>query len=580
MRRLCVAALALLTCAALSCGGDDEGPTGLTVGALQVTLSMTGEELDPDGCQVSVDGGSPEVITAGSSVSFTGLEAGSHSVLLDDVASNCTVAGPNPRSVSVAVGTTTPVTFGVTCSATTGSLVVDAVTTGESLDPDGYTVTLDGGASRELTVNGTVMFPDLAPGSHEVELGDVADNCTIADGGTRTVQVTAGSSTETTFSITCAVPVGNLVVTTATTGGDLDPDGYEILLDGVATGQSLAVNGDTITITGVTEGTHEVSLGNVAAWCSVAEPDPRSVTVVAGQTVQEAFSVGCDWTTRIAYTSCRWDAEELPHCNIYVMKPDGSESVKLTDVYVDSSYQEFASNPDWSPDGSRIAFSAGGDFMKSIYDVYVINADGTGLVKLTDHPSDVDQAEAEDPSWSPDGIRIAFVYVAEHIPYEAAGIWVMNADGTGQGNLTNLSGWDDDPAWSPDGSRIAFTYSDDIWVMDADGTGLISLTDHVAMDRYPAWSPDGTRIAFESDRDGDREIYVMNRDGTGLVKLTDHPGGDSFPSWSPDGSRITFTSTRDGNPDIWVMDADGTGLVRLTNNPGSDYHPDWSPVLD
>jgi probable HAF family extracellular repeat protein len=202
MRTLFAAALGLLTCAALSCGGDD-GLTGPTTGQLQVTLSMTGEELDPDGCQVSVDGGSPEVITAGSSVRFTGLEAGSHSVRLDDLASNCTVEGPNPRSVSVAAGTTTPVTFSVTCSATTGSIEVLLTMTGEYLDTDGGQVSVDGGDSRLLESESLVTFTSLAPGTHTVLLEDVAVNCTIEGQNPRTVEVEAGHAAQTTFSVTC-----------------------------------------------------------------------------------------------------------------------------------------------------------------------------------------------------------------------------------------------------------------------------------------------------------------------------------------------------------------------------------------
>ncbi len=118
-------------------------------------------------------------------------------------------------------------------------------------------------------------------------------------------------------------------------------------------------------------------------------------------------------------------------------------------------------------------------------------------------------------------------------------IYVMQADGTGLVQLTDHPGDDGWPAWSPDGRRIAFG-SDrdgdwDIYVMQADGTGLVQLTDHPGDDWWPAWSPDGRRIAFGSDRDGDRDIYVMQADGTGLVQLTDHPGDDWWPAWSPGG---------------------------------------------
>ncbi len=218
---------------------------------------------------------------------------------------------------------------------------------------------------------------------------------------------------------------------------------------------------------------------------------------------------------------------------------------------------------------ARIAFGSDRD---GDLDIYVMQADGTGLVQLTDHPGD-----AGFPAWSPDGRRIAFGSGRDG----DFDIYVMQADGTGLVQLTDHPGRDGWPAWSPDGRRIAFD-SDrdgdrDIYVMQADGTGLVQLTDHPGGDGWPAWSPDGRRIAFGSDRDGDWDIYVMQADGTGLVQLTDHPGRDGWPAWSPDGRRIAFDSDRDGDWDIYVMQADGTGLVQLTDHPGDDLLPAWSP---
>ncbi len=164
-------------------------------------------------------------------------------------------------------------------------------------------------------------------------------------------------------------------------------------------------------------------------------------------------------------------------------------------------------------------------------------------------------------------------------------IWSMNPDGSDRRNITNSAEDEWNPSWSPDGSRLAFV-SDraegnwDIYVINVDGSGLMRLTDHPARDSEPAWSPDGSTIAFVSRRDGHSEIYAMNADGSNQRNLSNHPNGDEAPAWSPDGRRIAFQSTRvDGwlNSDIFIMAADGTQQTNITNHPAPEEDPSWSP---
>ena len=162
-------------------------------------------------------------------------------------------------------------------------------------------------------------------------------------------------------------------------------------------------------------------------------------------------------------------------------------------------------------------------------------------------------------------------------------IYLMNADGSGQVNLTKNSAFDGFPAWSPDGTAIAFVSERgghrQIYVTGVDGSEATRLIDGGRIQYTPAWSPDGRKIAFLMNEasSGDRDVYVVNIDGSGLTNLSRHPGRDGHPSWSPDGQRIVFMSDRDGNPEIYVVGIDGLNLSRLTFNDISDNRPTWSP---
>lgn len=221
-------------------------------------------------------------------------------------------------------------------------------------------------------------------------------------------------------------------------------------------------------------------------------------------------------------------------------------------------------------------------------------------------------------TWSPDGRRIAFVTVclssrARPCDWRAE-LNVMNADGSGQRNLSREWGsalgppWGRVPAWSPDWRRIAFLQergskrgypnygrNSDIYVMNADGSGRRQLTRGPQTDGDPVWSPDGRKNAFVRVEGGLADIYVVNADGSGLRRLAHAiafrpmSGGPSLgwranPAWSPDGRRIAFASNRAGNYDIFVVNADGFvnpdggfGLRKLTRSRRNDRDPVWSP---
>src|SRR5205823_1861682 len=226
-------------------------PTGPTTGSLSVTTATSGgtEERGADGYTVTLDGTTSRAIGINASVTFTGLTPGSHSVVLSGVAGNCTVSGGTSRTVSVTAGSTASTSYSISCAPTgptTGSLSVTTATSGASgdLDPDGYTVTLDGTTSRAIGINASVTFTGLTAGCQSVVRCGVAGNCTVSGGTSRTVSVTAGSTASTSYSVSCAPSspgTGSLTVTTATSGasGDLDPDGYTVSVDGGAASQPI-----------------------------------------------------------------------------------------------------------------------------------------------------------------------------------------------------------------------------------------------------------------------------------------------------------------------------------------------------
>jgi TolB protein len=314
-------------------------------------------------------------------------------------------------------------------------------------------------------------------------------------------------------------------------------------------------------------------------------------------TVRDLFSaerrtpIAATWSPdgrRIAFVTicCRSIVE------VNVMNADGGGQRKLSG---DGGFETGLWQPVWSPDGRRIAFVRGRGAHKygnaeRDSDIYLANADGSGRRRLTLSPQ-----RDGDPVWSPDGRRLAFVRVRYGVGDRLLGfgdIYLVNADGSGLRRLVRAIsplvrmpggptwGFSANPAWSPDGRRIAFVSnrdgSDDIFVVNADGSGLRNLTRSRGNDHDPVWSPDGRVIAFQGRRARpseleravcrghcDREeIYAVNADGSGLRRLTRNWKTDSASAWSPDGRKVLFL--RAGHPDVWVMNADGSGQRKLT----------------
>ena len=204
-------------------------------------------------------------------------------------------------------------------------------------------------------------------------------------------------------------------------------------------------------------------------------------------------------------------------------------------------------------------------------EIYVMNADGSGVQRLTNEPHD-----DRYPSWSPDGSKILFVSNRDG----DSEIFVMNTDGSNPTQLTNNAAGDDQPRFSSDGTKIAFTSNRDdaapsspssaweIYSINADGSAATRLTTDQGLSEWPMYSKDGSKIVFDGARVGNEQIFVMNADGSGITRLTNDLMSDFLPAWSPDQSHILFNGYT-SHYEIYQMKADGTGVG------ASDHHGGW-----
>jgi Tol biopolymer transport system component len=327
-----------------------------------------------------------------------------------------------------------------------------------------------------------------------------------------------------------------------------------------------------------------MTIGGSAAQATspVAEPQPSCRSAETGPVGGPSHPGDgvADPAGRIAYADVgRFDDAFGPiGTQLYAVDPDGSDRVLLLDCDV--------IRPQWSPDGSRLAFTIGLD--DGSWQVATIAPDGSDLQLLTSGPG-----IHEIPSWSPDGTWLAYdsADVGLDDPKFRATLWRIGADGSGAALIGDPDTFDVEPRISPDGGQVAFMrvhpeadWASEIVVRDlasGDERDVVPLGVPV---EHPEWSPDGSSLIFNAQDSAPdaTTIYTIDLnapEGPPVIVL-DPATGDGWggvkPVYSPDGSHIVFVCVHGGEEGVCIMDADGTNVTPLVDNPGvSENHPAW-----
>ena len=263
---------------------------------------------------------------------------------------------------------------------------------------------------------------------------------------------------------------------------------------------------------------------------------------------------------KIAFSSNRrgnWD--------IYVMNPDGSNQIRLTNNRGDDF------SPVWSPTREEILFVSD---RSGVGDLYMIDADGRRLRKVFS-----DTAKRIEPAWSPDGERIVF-----HAELPQWSIQTATIHGRDVKQVASADRRGGNPSWSPDGTEIAFV--DDVGgsrririLTLSSGAVQTFLPKESPWMYSPAWSPDGEQLAFSWYKWGvgvDKQaLFVANRDGSRLKQISKSVPGTHSPSWSPESDKLVYAERdKDNSQQIVVIDV-RNGRKREMTHRGSNITPDW-----
>jgi YVTN family beta-propeller protein len=341
-------------------GGCSSGPTEPST--LRLTVTTTGSNVDPDGYTYSLDGNLAAPFGPNESVVVSGLDAGAHDLVVDGVASNCTLVGGTTRTISLAQADTTDIVLSVTCGAlpAPAALRLTTSTSGGDPDLDGYTYTLDGDTPAAIAPNTTITVNGLAAGTYQLVIGGVAGNCTLAGGTTRSVTLTPGATLAVQLTVTCQGVSPTIVATVPLTG---NPYGVAVSSAGVIyaaqIGGSTLARGDLATktfpstvVVGSTPPHVVFNPGGTTAYATLQTGQGLAVVDVATNTL----------STTVPLTSGGFNLIVAPDgLRVYVTTADGTlyvvdatTNTVITTLAVGAAANGLA----FSPDGSVLYVSS------------------------------------------------------------------------------------------------------------------------------------------------------------------------------------------------------------------------------
>jgi Tol biopolymer transport system component len=253
--------------------------------------------------------------------------------------------------------------------------------------------------------------------------------------------------------------------------------------------------------------------------------------------------------------------------DLWVQPVGGGPARRLTS----EQYEGFASLL-WTPDGREILFTTDAGW-----------AAGSRVFRLSlegGEPRSVSEVGAYWAAITIRGARLVFRETKVHLAdiWRSPGRKVAPHDRIPE-RLIESSAYDGAPAYSPDGRKIAFgSYRSgvaNIWVADSDGTDPVQLTRYQNHSGTPNWSPDGRWLVFDSLESGNWDLYLMPSEGGAARRLTTEPSAEGVGHWSRDGRWIYFNSDRSGSPQIWRMSAEGGEATQITQGGGFYARESW-----